>query len=469
MKTISKVVVSIILSAAVSATAHAAVTTERVSLNSIGNQIAQGTYSYGDLSADGRYIVFDSADANVVAGDTNGSRDVFLRDCQTGTVELISVHTNGTLGNGHSHYPYISNDGRYVVFESAATNLVAGDVNARNDIFLRDRVAGTTVRCSVVNGTPGTGGNDSSEICDISADGRYVLFASGSTNLVAGDTNGMKDVFRYDRDTQAVIRVSVSSADAEGEFASSFGKISGDGNIAIFYSSSTNLVAGDTNSRKDLFYRNISAGTTVRANVAQDGTQANNTGNVYTSLSDDGTIVCFATKATSLTADGGNGNIQLFKKNMTNGEITLVSKAPDNTLGNGGSGNPSVSADGRYIAYVSSATNLIAGDTNGQSDVFRYDSTSGETVRISLKSDGTQGDGYSGYPCISTDGQKVVYYSDATNLVAGDTNAAHDLFLSSLPPTPTIPTLNEWGMIIMATLMAGYVLVMRRRENSSKI
>ncbi|MEG3843435.1 DUF4347 domain-containing protein, partial [Microcoleus sp. herbarium14] len=162
----------------------------RVSVDSNGNQSEGDPGAFFDLSIsrDGRYVVFASADSKLVKDDTNRARDIFLRDTVNSTTTLISVNSNG-----YSLYPSISADGRYVSFESAATNLVNGDTNGQLDIFLRDTVKNTTSRISVDSN--GNQGNGESGASSISADGRYVAFASKASNLASGDTNGEYDIF----------------------------------------------------------------------------------------------------------------------------------------------------------------------------------------------------------------------------------------------------------------------------------
>jgi Tol biopolymer transport system component len=152
---------------------------------------------FAAISADGRYVAFHSDASNLVAGDTNNARDIFVRDRQMGTTERVSVHSNGAQGNDWSFDPAISDDGRYVAFESRASNLAPGYTNGTVDIFVRDRLMGTTERVSVDSN--GTQANYDSYSPDISGDGRYVAFQSLASNLVSGDTNGVSDVFVRDR------------------------------------------------------------------------------------------------------------------------------------------------------------------------------------------------------------------------------------------------------------------------------
>src|SRR5881409_3649136 len=337
--------VTLVLLTALWGRSAGAQTTVRVSVASGGTEGDDASLGSA-LSADGRFVAFDSAATDLVAGDTNGVSDVFVHDRQTGTTERVSVASGGAQGNGSSGLigfafpPALSADGRFIAFVSFATNLVAGDTNAANDVFVHDRLTGTTERVSVASG--GTEGNDASLGFALSADGRFVAFESAATDLVAGDTNGVSDVFVHDRQTGRTERVSVASGGAQGNGNSGLigfafpPALSADGRFIAFVSFATNLVAGDTNGATDVFVHDRLTGTTERVSVASGGTEGN-----------------------------------------------------DASLG------PALSADGRFVAFQSDATNLVAGDTNGATDVFVHDRQTGATERMSVASSGTQGNGFS--------------------------------------------------------------------------
>ncbi len=234
------------------ADADLAATTERVSVSSAE---AEGNYrsNWSSVSADGRYVAFSSLADNLVAGDTNGVVDVFVRDRVTGITDRVSVSGAGEQGNDWSNWPSISADGRYVAFMSTANNLVAGDTNGSWDVFVRDRVSGETERVNV--SSAGAEANGPSGYSVISADGRYVAFMSDATNLVPGDTNGRADVFVRDRMAGETQRVSVSSAGVEADGRSDENSISADGRYVAFGSRASNLVPGDTNGTRDIFVR----------------------------------------------------------------------------------------------------------------------------------------------------------------------------------------------------------------------
>ena len=226
----------------------------RVSVDSAGNQGNQGPgyLSYASISPDGRFVAFESPASNLVPGDTNSSLDIFVRDTLTNTTTRVSVDSAGNQGLGHSASPSISADGRFVAFYSDATNLVPGDTNNAKDIFVRDTLTNTTSRVSV--DSAGNQANEDSENGSISADGRFVAFDSFATNLVPGDnTNNANDIFVRDTLTNTTTRVSVDSAGNQGNSGSYSASISADGRRVAFDSYSSNLVPGDTNNTLDLF------------------------------------------------------------------------------------------------------------------------------------------------------------------------------------------------------------------------
>jgi Putative Ig domain/Fibronectin type III domain/WD40-like Beta Propeller Repeat len=439
---------------AVPAVSAAAVTdpTTRVSVATGGTQGNDFSCCQA-VSADGRYVAFRSNASNLVAGDTNGFGDEFVRDTTTGATTRISVATNGTQANEHSHGAGISADGRYVAYASMASNLVAGDTNAASDVFVRDQVAGTTTRVSTAS--DGTQGNSDSGPggAAISANGRYVAFISYASNLVAGDTNGSPDVFVHDMVTGATTRVSVASDGTQGnDYSWHVPALSADGRYVAFYSSASNLVAGDTNDMTDVFVRDRTAGTTTRVSVATAGTQANNNSRTV-AISPDGSTVAFASDATNLVAGDTNAVTDVFAHNMATGVTTRVSVATGGAQANNTSdattiseNPPSISADGRLVAFSSDASNLVAGDTNAQTDVFVRDQVAGTTTRVSLANDGSQATGGPSYaPTITPDGAYLTFTSLATNLVAGDTNSTYDVFVRRLGAVSATVTVTNPG------------------------
>src|SRR5438876_794176 len=270
----------------------------------------------------------------------------------------------------------------------------------------RSADAQTTERVSVASG--GTECNGASLSSALSADGRFVAFVSAATDLVAADTNGVSDVYVHDRQTGTTERVSVASGGAQGNGSSGLigfafpPALSADGRFIAFVSFATNLVAGDTNGATDVFVHDRQTGTTERVSVASGGTQGN-AASVGPALSADGRFVAFLSDATNLVAGDTNGATDVFVHDRQTGTTERVSVASGGSQGNGFSAGPVLSADGRLVAFHSTATNLVARDTNGATDVFVHDRQTGTTERVSVASDGTQGNGPSSGAALSAD------------------------------------------------------------------
>jgi Tol biopolymer transport system component len=410
------------------ATAGAGGTIERVSVDSAGSQGNASSFK-PSISADGRFVAFASGANNLVPGDTNRSEDVFVHDRRTGTTERVSVDSAGTEGNGPSLDPAISADGRFVAFDSSATNLVAE--YTPTGLFVHDRQTGTTERVSV--NSAGVQGNGGSANPALSADGRFVAFQSYATNLVPGDTNGVTEVFVRDRQTGVTERVSVDSAGIEGNDLSIWPALSGDGRFVAFISFATNLVPVDTNGVADVFVHDRQTGVTERVSVDSAGTQGDGSSSGAPTISTDGRFVSFWSWATNLVPGDTNGVADVFVHDRQTGVTARVSVDSAGNQENSSSVNPnirpSISADGRFVAFASSASNLAAGDTNGWQDVFVHDRQTGLTERVSVDGAGTEGNDSSAYTAISADGRFVAFTSAAFNLVPGDTNWSADVFV----------------------------------------
>ncbi|MEU7908301.1 hypothetical protein [Actinoplanes sp. NPDC049118] len=319
-------------------------------------------------------MAFASNADNLVPGDTNGTDDVFVRDVVAGTTTRVSVATDGTRANSWSWPPEISADGRHVAFVSDADNLVPGDTNQHADIFLRDLAAGTTSRVNI-----GSNGQESDKEVDcpftcmpsLSRDGRYVTFASYATNLVPDDTNGSIDVF----------------------------------------------------------VRDVVAGTTTRANVATDGTTVVSAPGPLPGydpvMTADGRRVFFLSSAPLVLGDT-NGKPDLYMRDLNASSTTMIKPLgrEKNDLR-----SFTVSANGRYLGFDKPRRQ---GDPFGLRDAFVCDLVTGVSTRVSLSNDGAEGNATSTGSWISPDGGSVVFTSEATNLVDGDTNLHGDVFLHHL-------------------------------------
>lgn len=396
----------------------------RISLSTGGTQSNYHSW-FPDISADGHFITFESFATNLVDGDTNQHTDIFVHDWQTGETTRVSVSSTGVQAIGGSYAPAISADGRFVAFYSYADNLVAGD-DSTYDVFVHDRLTGQTTMVSL--SSAGVRGDGSSTSPDISADGRFVAFHSDAGNLVSNDTNEIEDVFVHDQQTGQTIRISVSSTGTQGNDVSAYPAISADGRFVAFGSKANNLVAGDTNNENDIFVHDRQTGQTTRVSVSSTGTQGNDlSGNP--GISADGRYVVFESLATNLVGGDTNGKWDVFVHDRQTGQTRRVSVGSTGAQGNGGSAGASISGDGRYITFYSASSNLVPGDSNIWEDIFVHDQLTGQTNRISVATNGGSGNGGAFQPVISGDGRVVAFESEASNLLGGDTNEWRDIFI----------------------------------------
>jgi hypothetical protein len=331
--------------------------------------IGNGDSRLSSSSSDGRFVAFESNANNLVAGDTNGLTDVFVRDRTTGQTTRVSVSSAGAESNGTSSNAFISANGRFVAFQSAGTNLVAGDTNGTVDVFVRDLTTNQTTRVSI--SSAGAQADSFSVLPHLSADGRFVTFESAATNLVNGDTNGIIDIFVRDRTAGQTVRASVSSAGAQANGASEAPNLSGDGRFVVFQSAATNLVAGDTNGVIDVFVRDLVANVTTRESVATGGAQGNGQSAPGT-LSSNGRFVAFVSDSSNLVPGDTNGFADVFARDRITGQTIRASLANDGSQPNAASSNFRLSFSGNaaLLAYDSGASNLVAADTNGKRDIF---------------------------------------------------------------------------------------------------
>jgi Tol biopolymer transport system component len=423
--------------AAVAAAPAAAAT---VSLESVATTGVQGNlYSYAvGLSAQARFVLFSSDATNLVPGDTNERSDVFLRDRLAGRTIRVSVSSSGAQAAagadpfGGSHAGGISADGRFAVFRSDAANLVPGDTNGVADVFVRDLATGRTQRVSV-SGAGGQANGVSGEPA-ISADGRYVAFASAASNLVHHDTNGVADVFVRDRIAGTTSRVSVSSGRRQGDAESESPSISSHGRYVAFTSPASTLVGHDTNGLADVFVRDRRTRTTRRISVSSRGHQAagsaTGTGSNAPALSGDGRFVAFHSDASNLVPHDTNRAFDIFVRDTVAGVTRRVSVGPRGRQANAESlGPPVISADGRFVAFGSLASNLVAHDTNDVTDVFVRDRVRHVTILASTARDGAQGNDGAVPAALTPAGRYLLFTSWAGNLVPGDASPGPDVFL----------------------------------------
>ena len=326
-----------------------------------GNGMSVGPY----VSTNGRYVFFSSTSTNLAPGPSVWSA-ALVRDRWTGTTSRIAISSTGVHADQSSQPRGISPDGRYVVFETEATNLEPGGTNGEMQVYVRDMTTRSTTLVSV--SSSGAQGNGESLGWGISANGRYVLFSSEATNLVPGDTNGESDVFLRDLWSGTTTRVSVSDAGTEANGYSYGVRLSADGRYALFNSVASNLVAGDTNYEGDAFVRDLWTGTTSRVSVSGTGAQGNSQSSAD-DISENGRYVVFASWAANLVPGDTNNQWDIFLRDRVTGSTTRVSVASDGTQSNGLSNSSEVANDGS-VTFISFATNLVPGDTNDRGDVF---------------------------------------------------------------------------------------------------
>ena len=383
------------------------------------------------ISADGSTVAYVSAASDLVTDDSNNTSDVFVSDRAGTQTTRVSLGTGGSQANGPSGLdspPAVSADGDVVAFASEASNLVADTTSEtdREDVYVYDRAKTEMTRVSLgPNGVQPSGGDSFSPA--VSADGRYVAFASDATNLVPDDTNSATDVFVYDRQVKITVRVSVGPNGVQSDLKSFAPTINGDGTVLAFTSDATNLVAGAANDGENVFVRDLTARATAAVStvMAADGSAGS------PSVSADGRFVAFAGDA-AITAGDTNAAGDVFVFDRRSGATERVSVGSGGEQGDGASGSPSISGDGRFVAFDSAASTLVPADTNHQPDVFVRDRTQAITTRVSVGRG--QADRPSALPSINAGGRYVAFQSAADNLVAGDTNSAADVFVHDLTP-----------------------------------
>ncbi|NJR51599.1 MAG: DUF4347 domain-containing protein, partial [Leptolyngbyaceae cyanobacterium CSU_1_3] len=403
------------------------------------------------VSADGRYVVFTSRAAELVAGDTNTAQDVFIRNVQTGEVSIVS---RGALGNGNndSGNPAISGDGRFVVFTSRASNLVADDTNGKQDVFIWDRENASLRLISRVNAGV-NGGNEDSVSPTISRDGRYVVFVSAASDLVLGDANGKQDVFVWDRENASLRLISsINAGGNSSDGVSDSAVISSNGQFVAFTSNAKNL-PDNADGRKNVFVWNRQDGS-IRL-INRNGETIGNGESSAPVISGNSQFVAFVSTSTNLGGGTDNNNApDVFVYNLDSGATVLVSGA-NGGYSSGLSGteipraeSPTISENGQFIAFTSTFRDLVSNDGNGGRDVFVRDVVNNKTVLVSVDRDGIEsgtgsgtgalGGGSGSYnPILSSDGRFVAFVSFSTNLVTGDENSAQDVFVRDLQANTT--------------------------------
>lgn len=390
---------------------------------------ANAKSEHSAISDDARYVAFESEATNLDSRDTDSAQDIYVRDRRDGYTHLISLTPLDTSGNGMSVYPAIAARAATVAFHTSATNLIpGGDSNGSYDIYVRDFEDSDT--CTRVSVTDSEGqANGSSYLASISDDGRYVAFESDATNLVSGDTLGHRDIFVRDRTAGTTKRVSLSSAGTQAGAGCFWSSISGDGRYVAFYSTAANLTPMDTNGVSDVFVRDTQLNTTKRVSVSSAGTQATSI-SWFPKLSADGRFVAFNSDANNLVA-GDTAWPDVFVRDTKTNTTTRVSLTSTGGQATGTNSLVDISSDGRYVLFHSDASNVVPNDTNGVGDLFVRDRVTNTTTRVSVAgAGGTQANGASyTYGGISGNGRFVGLTSSATNLIPIDTNGVPDVFV----------------------------------------
>ena len=382
------------------------------------------------LSADGNFVLFESDATNLVAGDTNNRRDVFVRNLQTGTTTLVSVGMSGAGANNSAHAHAISSDGRLAVFDSAASNLVNLPTSNQGNIYVRDLIAGTTTLVSI-NFNNTAGGNNTSPAVDtaiLSADGRFVAFESAASDLVTNDLNGaLFDVFVRDLQLQTTTLVSINAAGTgTANHNSMQPTFDATGQFVAFHSLAQNLVPG-TAPKFQAYVRDLVNNTTILASDEDgfDGLDVNMA--LHPVFSPDGRYVAYEAKL-------NESLFQVYARDLvTNTTINVSADQSGEHISNGISLSPVFSADGQYVYFASTATNLVAGSTSGINQIYQRNLATGVTTLVTQDSEGAPGNQASSRPVLSSDGQRLIFQSSSSNLVSGDNNVLQDVFSLQVP------------------------------------
>ena len=407
-------------------------TTKRVSIAPDGSQLNRPS-GLPVVNGDGRFVAFSSKSRKLVPGDTNKTTDVFVWERETGITERVSVGSNGEQAEGTSLPTSISPDGRFVVFNSDAPNLVENDGVPTNlegalDVFVHDRETNETERISVntqgdpAEFAPSFGGK-------ITPDGRFVAFGSAAQNLDPFDTDINYDIFVRDRELGTTEMVSLKSTGEETMFMTLSPSISADGRFVAF-DANDELTPDDTNRAADVFVRDRTLETTTLVSVRTDRSVGAK-GGVDPEITPDGRFVLFLSHSKLVAADT-NRSADAYLRDLQTRKTMLVSRNHKGRVGNGHSLPNDISADGRYVLFVSRATNIVPGDTNGEFDYFIYDRVEKTSVRVNVNNRGRQARGDKSFniqATISDDGAWAAFESSAHNLVRNDTNNRYDVFL----------------------------------------
>jgi len=391
-----------------------------------GDAASGSVFGRQSVSASGRFVSFESLAADLVAQDTNGAFDVFVRDRKQGTTVRASVALDGDPAGGGGLNANLSANGRFVVFQSAADDLVPDDGNFASDIFVRDLKQGVTTRVSV--DSAGLEGDASSFNPAISANGRYVVFQSDAANLAPDDDNIDVDVFLHDRKQGTTVRVSLDSSGAGHEGDSLEASVSANGRFVAFESVAAGLVEGDLNGVGDVFVRDLKLGTTLRLSLSQAGVEGDGA-SFSPMISAKGRHVVFASVAGNLVDGDGDAFSDVFVRDLKLGTLERLSVDAAGAGVDGSSGVPWITPGGRCVAFESHASNLVEQDRNAAQDVFLADRKLGTLRRVSVAANGAEIGGNSARCAVSSNGRFIAFDCDDDDLVPDDDNTGLDVFL----------------------------------------
>jgi Tol biopolymer transport system component len=459
---------AVVVGLAVAAPAFGA-TAERISVSATGEQGNDRSFS-AVMSADGRYTAFVSFASNLVPGDTNNGCDVVVRDNSTGAVELASVSSSEEQVVTQSCFgrAAISADGRFVAFDSDAVGLVPNDTSTNSDVFVRDRVLGTTERVSVGSDgeTPLGNGTEygNSFHPAISADGRSVAFMSSGRNLIQGREIYETHVYVRDRVAGTTEIVSERPDGQPTNGPADQPSLSADGRYVAFMSYSEGLVPGDDNLGADVFVHDRATGTTEAASVSSTGALpqyiSGRPQSEQPSISADGRYVAFDSNARDLVPGDDNGSYDVFVRDRVGGITRLASVTATGDPASGGdSVAPSISADGRRVAFHSNAGNLSPGGGFGTVDIILFDAASGTTKPLTIGQDYDEDDSI--FPSLTADGSQVAFASRNNDLVPNDTNGVIDVFRATITSGDDVPpalTLPQYPIVVPADRPDGTVV-----------
>jgi Ca2+-binding RTX toxin-like protein len=393
------------------------------------------------LSRDGSLVAFSSWASNLHPADAVRLPDVYVKNLETGDVELASTSDSGVKDNRGSYSPSLSADGQIVAFQSTGTNLDPADTEFKWDIYVKDLSTGNLTLAST--STSGVKGNDSSFLPSISADGTRVAFTSWARNLDNADTNNVPDVYVKDLTTGDLILASTSDNGVIGNQGVGFPvSLSADGTAVAYQSTSTNLDPNDTNGATDVFVKNLLTGELTLASTTDSNAPANNV-SYQPSLSANGQVVAFMSAASNLDPADTDRNPDVYVKNLSTGEVTLASASDFGVRHNGrlheSAGPPlppALSDDGTRVAFQTTATNLDSNDSGVEYDVYVKDLLTEDVYLASSSVVGRGGNGWSWAPDISGDGHKVAFESLSTNLIPSDTDGLSDIYVKEVPSRP---------------------------------